>query len=83
MDTYKVTENVTVTEVTWTVKYNIIIKFLVVENSTLQTSRSPFQDFWLWRLEWLLKKLSDVMSHVLEEEAAKGFQEYCMQILLS
>ena len=46
---YKFTGNVTVSEVTWSVKYNIIIKFLVVDNPSLQTPRSPFQDFWLWR----------------------------------
>ena len=72
-------------EVTWSVKYklNIIIKFLVVDNPSLQTPRSPFQDFGLWREERLLQKLSDVMSRVLEEETAKGVQEYFMQILLS
>ena len=46
---YKFTGNVTVSDVTWSVKYNIIIKFLVVDNPSLQTPRSPFQDFWLWR----------------------------------
>jgi len=41
MDIYKVTGNVTVTEVTWTVKYNIIIKFLVVDKGSLHNYVTP------------------------------------------